>query len=345
MQIAKDLKENTAQGSTVVVSEAEKQEAQRQILIYMQNGPDPADEARRAAALEELRNRPKKKRGRVPKVRIRRVSTPFNLYCNDQRDIVKAVNPDISFGELGKLLGANWKSSDEATKAKYRALFEEKRTAADLTKAQTQTQAVGSTKVVQSEEYIASVPTPSSSSSSASVPTTITVTAAAAASVPVDDTIRMEFDEEAEDPVSLVTRAPTPAPKPAAKAAAASAAARAAPSVKKQKTTHPPVASAAAVVANTASIPTPAPAPAPAPKPTPVVKAAVAATKATKAVPAAKMIPAAKAAKAAATAAAAAAMASSSSPTTAAASAPKEVSPRVAAPKTKTPAVKNADKS
>ncbi|TPX43355.1 hypothetical protein CcCBS67573_g10459 [Chytriomyces confervae] len=48
----------------------------------------------------------------------------YLLFANDNRARIREENPDASFGQIGKLLGAEWKEATEATKQKYSALQE-----------------------------------------------------------------------------------------------------------------------------------------------------------------------------------------------------------------------------
>ncbi|ESK96755.1 nucleosome binding protein [Moniliophthora roreri MCA 2997] len=41
------------------------------------------------------------------------------FFSQDWRDRIKAENPDASFGEVGKLLGAKWKELDDEEKKPY----------------------------------------------------------------------------------------------------------------------------------------------------------------------------------------------------------------------------------
>ncbi|KAG8911451.1 Non-histone chromosomal protein 6, partial [Tulasnella sp. 417] len=49
----------------------------------------------------------------------KRPLSAFMYFCKDWRDRVKAENPEASFGEVGKLLGAKWKELDEEEKISY----------------------------------------------------------------------------------------------------------------------------------------------------------------------------------------------------------------------------------
>jgi len=50
----------------------------------------------------------------------KRQPSPFIVFCSEKRPEVKKANPDASFGDLGKLLGAQWKSLTDAQKAAYK---------------------------------------------------------------------------------------------------------------------------------------------------------------------------------------------------------------------------------
>jgi len=41
------------------------------------------------------------------------------FYCQANREIVKKANPSLSFAELGRLLGENWKALSESEKKPY----------------------------------------------------------------------------------------------------------------------------------------------------------------------------------------------------------------------------------
>ncbi|KAI0044197.1 hypothetical protein FA95DRAFT_1562501 [Auriscalpium vulgare] len=41
------------------------------------------------------------------------------FFSQDWRERIKTENPDASFGEVGKLLGAKWKELDESEKKPY----------------------------------------------------------------------------------------------------------------------------------------------------------------------------------------------------------------------------------
>ncbi|CCD22684.1 high-mobility group nucleosome-binding protein NDAI_0A05290 [Naumovozyma dairenensis CBS 421] len=43
----------------------------------------------------------------------------YMFFANDNRDIVKAENPNITFGQIGKVLGAKWKELNDEEKQPY----------------------------------------------------------------------------------------------------------------------------------------------------------------------------------------------------------------------------------
>ena len=61
---------------------------------------------------------PKEKKVKAPGEK--RAPSPFIVFCNEKRPEVKAKNPSATFGELGKILGAQWKALSDAQKASYK---------------------------------------------------------------------------------------------------------------------------------------------------------------------------------------------------------------------------------
>lgn len=49
----------------------------------------------------------------------KRAPGPYMLFCKEQRPKIVAANPNFTFGEVGKALGAGWKKLSDAEKAKY----------------------------------------------------------------------------------------------------------------------------------------------------------------------------------------------------------------------------------
>ncbi|ODQ81715.1 hypothetical protein BABINDRAFT_6375 [Babjeviella inositovora NRRL Y-12698] len=62
------------------------------------------------------RTRPRKKKDpNAPK----RSLSAYMFFANENRDIVRAENPGVTFGQLGKLLGEKWKSLTPEDKTPY----------------------------------------------------------------------------------------------------------------------------------------------------------------------------------------------------------------------------------
>lgn len=59
----------------------------------------------------------KKKDKNAPK----RPLSAFMFFSKDRRETVRTDNPDASFGEIGKLLGENWRSLSDGDKTPYNA--------------------------------------------------------------------------------------------------------------------------------------------------------------------------------------------------------------------------------
>ncbi|GMG56436.1 unnamed protein product [Ambrosiozyma monospora] len=57
----------------------------------------------------------KKKDPNAPK----RSLSAYMFFANEQRDIVRAENPGIGFGQIGKILGEKWKALDAEGKIPY----------------------------------------------------------------------------------------------------------------------------------------------------------------------------------------------------------------------------------
>lgn len=74
---------------------------------------------------ERKRATRKKKDPNAPK----RSLSAYMFFANENRDIVRAENPGISFGQVGKLLGEKWKalSSDEKVPYENKADTDKKR--------------------------------------------------------------------------------------------------------------------------------------------------------------------------------------------------------------------------
>ncbi|KAK1926568.1 putative nonhistone protein 6 [Papiliotrema laurentii] len=49
----------------------------------------------------------------------KRALSAYMFFVQDWRDRIKSENPDVTFGEVGKLLGAKWKEMSPAEKKPY----------------------------------------------------------------------------------------------------------------------------------------------------------------------------------------------------------------------------------
>jgi len=66
--------------------------------------------------MKEMRSQKKRKK---KKSTVKRASTAFLIFSNENRDRVKKENSGISFGDVGKFLGAEWKKMGSEDKAPY----------------------------------------------------------------------------------------------------------------------------------------------------------------------------------------------------------------------------------
>lgn len=64
---------------------------------------------------ERKKSSRKKKDPDAPK----RSLSAYMFFANENRDIVRAENPGISFGQVGKLLGEKWKALNSEDKLPY----------------------------------------------------------------------------------------------------------------------------------------------------------------------------------------------------------------------------------
>ncbi|KAH9003703.1 high mobility group box domain-containing protein [Lactarius hatsudake] len=81
--------------------------------------PKEASKSKTRKAAEKSEKTPRggarKKDPKAPK----RALSAYMFFSQDWRERIKAENPDASFGEVGKLLGAKWKELDEEEKKPY----------------------------------------------------------------------------------------------------------------------------------------------------------------------------------------------------------------------------------
>jgi len=65
---------------------------------------------------------PPKKRAKKERVGPKKALSAYMLFCKAERSTVKENNPEAGFGELGKLLGAQWKGMDDDDKEEFKEL-------------------------------------------------------------------------------------------------------------------------------------------------------------------------------------------------------------------------------
>lgn len=66
----------------------------------------------------------------------KRALSAYMFFANAERDDVRANNPGISFGQIGKLLGEKWKSMDAEERAPHEAKAEADKKRYELEKAE-----------------------------------------------------------------------------------------------------------------------------------------------------------------------------------------------------------------
>ena len=92
--------------------------------------------ARKAAAEKpEKTTRGGGKKATKNKDAPKRALSAYMFFSQDWRERIKSENPDASFGEVGKLLGAKWKELDENEKAPYVEMANKDRGRAEAEKA------------------------------------------------------------------------------------------------------------------------------------------------------------------------------------------------------------------
>lgn len=83
----------------------------------------PKEVKPRAAKVEKAEKVTKTKKAKDPDAPKRPLSA-YMFFSQDQRATVKEDNPDATFGDLGKLLGAKWKEMSDSEKKPYTAKAE-----------------------------------------------------------------------------------------------------------------------------------------------------------------------------------------------------------------------------
>lgn len=66
----------------------------------------------------------------------KRSLSAYMFFANEQRDVVRAENPGIAFGQVGKLLGERWKALNEEQKKPYEVKAEADKKRYELEKAE-----------------------------------------------------------------------------------------------------------------------------------------------------------------------------------------------------------------
>ncbi|CCE65723.1 hypothetical protein TPHA_0M01480 [Tetrapisispora phaffii CBS 4417] len=51
----------------------------------------------------------------------KRAMSAYMFFANETRDIVRAENPDVSFGQIGRLLGEKWRALTDEDKGPFEA--------------------------------------------------------------------------------------------------------------------------------------------------------------------------------------------------------------------------------
>mgnify|MGYP002831879833 FL=1 len=82
----------------------------------------PKKAPKKAAAKSPKATKTIKKTKKADKAdKPKRAPGPYFFFCKAQRPKIIAKNPNFTFGELGKELGAQWKKLSDAEKKKYAA--------------------------------------------------------------------------------------------------------------------------------------------------------------------------------------------------------------------------------
>ena len=80
-----------------------------------------AAKPKKAAAKPSKAKASKGKKAKAAKpAAAKRAPGPYMVFCKEKRSVILKQNPGMSFGEVGKALGAAWGKLSEAEKAKYK---------------------------------------------------------------------------------------------------------------------------------------------------------------------------------------------------------------------------------
>mmetsp|Transcript_24539 Transcript_24539/g.46539 ORF Transcript_24539/g.46539 Transcript_24539/m.46539 type:complete len:88 (-) Transcript_24539:840-1103(-) len=63
------------------------------------------------------------KKGKDPNAPKRPLAA-YMFFCKETRDKVKNESPDLTFGEIGRVLGQRWAAADDKTKKKFNDMAE-----------------------------------------------------------------------------------------------------------------------------------------------------------------------------------------------------------------------------
>uniref|UniRef100_A0A0D6R3Y0 HMG box domain-containing protein n=1 Tax=Araucaria cunninghamii TaxID=56994 RepID=A0A0D6R3Y0_ARACU len=73
------------------------------------------------AAKSKTKTRGEKKKQKDPNAPKRGLSA-YMFYANENRERVRTENPNITFGQVGKVLGEEWKGLTDEKKSKYQKM-------------------------------------------------------------------------------------------------------------------------------------------------------------------------------------------------------------------------------
>ncbi|KAK1733637.1 hypothetical protein QTG54_015680 [Skeletonema marinoi] len=80
----------------------------------------PPKNKKTTAAETEKVEKPKKAKATKAKGKSKKPLTGYMLFAKEMRPVVKEENPEFSFGELGKELGARWRALTDDEKEAYK---------------------------------------------------------------------------------------------------------------------------------------------------------------------------------------------------------------------------------
>ena len=80
--------------------------------------PKPA--AKKPAVKKTIAKKPAGKKPAAATDKVKRAPSPYMLFCKAERPNIIKKNPKLTFGEVGKELGAAWGKLSDAQKAKFK---------------------------------------------------------------------------------------------------------------------------------------------------------------------------------------------------------------------------------